>query len=183
MCVPCVHACMSACVRTCVPGCLCMCAHACARLLRLRWPFVRLLANISVGTHIQKHYPATALLRRHPTPPATNFDRLIRLTADRFPIDVSTSKQLADSLDKAVDSADPYFNTLLRICATRCMTQAATHTCHSTCVYKCVRAYTYIVVQAVYFPAGECKPSEFHHYGLAAPIYTHFTSPIRRCSP
>ena len=36
------------------------------------------------------------------------------------------------------------------------------------------------VWQALYFAAGETQPSEFNHYGLAAPIYTHFTSPIRR---
>ncbi|POM72951.1 Exosome complex uclease RRP44 [Phytophthora palmivora] len=33
---------------------------------------------------------------------------------------------------------------------------------------------------ASYFSSGEVAPPEFHHYGLAAPIYTHFTSPIRR---
>lgn len=34
--------------------------------------------------------------------------------------------------------------------------------------------------QAVYFCSGDLSPPEFHHYGLAAPVYTHFTSPIRR---
>lgn len=34
--------------------------------------------------------------------------------------------------------------------------------------------------QAVYFCSGDLSPPEFHHYGLAAPLYTHFTSPIRR---
>ena len=53
--------------------------------------------------------------------------------------------------------SDPYFNKLLRILATRCMTQAA------------------------YFGSGDAAPTEYHHYGLAAPLYTHFTSPIRRC--
>ena len=53
---------------------------------------------------------------------------------------------------------DPYFNKLIRILATRCMTQA------------------------LYFGSGECGPSDYLHYGLAAPLYTHFTSPIRRCS-
>ena len=33
---------------------------------------------------------------------------------------------------------------------------------------------------AQYFCSGEQAQEEWHHYGLAAPIYTHFTSPIRR---
>lgn len=33
---------------------------------------------------------------------------------------------------------------------------------------------------AQYFCSGELAQEEWHHYGLAAPIYTHFTSPIRR---
>lgn len=45
---------------------------------------------------------------------------------------------------------------MLRILATRCM------------------------LQAVYFSSGTKTYDEFKHYGLAAPIYTHFTSPIRR---
>lgn len=66
---------------------------------------------------------------------------------------------LAESLDKAVRADDPYYNTLIRILATRCM------------------------MQAVYFSSGQHAESEYLHYGLAAPLYTHFTSPIRRHAP
>lgn len=69
-------------------------------------------------------------------------------------IKTDSAKALAESLDKAESPAFPYLNTLLRIMATRCM------------------------MQAVYFCSG--MDNDFHHYGLASPIYTHFTSPIRR---
>jgi exosome complex exonuclease DIS3/RRP44 len=36
------------------------------------------------------------------------------------------------------------------------------------------------MLSAEYFCAGSVSKDSFLHYGLAAPIYTHFTSPIRR---
>ncbi|KAI9882045.1 MAG: DNA-directed RNA polymerase II subunit L [Watsoniomyces obsoletus] len=118
-----------------------------------------LLANISVAEKIQKAYPLTALLRRHPTPPSSSFDELSQQLKVRrgFVLDVTSSKALAESLDLCIDVDEPFFNTLIRILATRCMTSAE------------------------YFAAGSHRePNAFRHYGLASEIYTHFTSPIRR---
>ncbi|CAL1543487.1 unnamed protein product [Lymnaea stagnalis] len=118
-----------------------------------------LLANIAVAEKILNEFPDNALLRRHPPPPATNFDPLIKAAASKgFKIDVTSGKGLADSLDRAVVPENPYFNTMLRIVTTRCM------------------------MQAVYFCSGMLQPADYLHYGLATPIYTHFTSPIRRYS-
>lgn len=116
-----------------------------------------LLANCSVAEKIEKEFPEFAMLRRHPCPPPSNFDPLIKAVRNQgFDIDTTTGKNLADSLDRIVKDDNPYFNTMLRILATRCM------------------------MQAVYFISGTLTQPEYFHYGLAAPIYTHFTSPIRR---
>ncbi|XP_057964158.1 exosome complex exonuclease RRP44 homolog A [Malania oleifera] len=115
-----------------------------------------LAANVSVAEKILKHYPLCSLLRRHPSPTREMLEPLLQTaTAVGLNLDISSSKSLADSLDNAVGD-DPYFNKMIRILATRCMTQA------------------------VYFCSGDLSPPEFHHYGLASPLYTHFTSPIRR---
>jgi hypothetical protein len=39
---------------------------------------------------------------------------------------------------------------------------------------------TRCMLQAVYFASGAYQKEDYHHYGLAVPLYTHFTSPIRR---
>lgn len=116
-----------------------------------------LLANVSVAEKIQQEFPECAMLRRHPCPPQSNFDPLVKAARNRgFDVNTSTGKELATSLDSIYKDDNPYLNTMLRILATRCM------------------------MQAVYFISGTIQKDDYFHYGLAAPIYTHFTSPIRR---
>ena len=96
-------------------------------------------------------------MRRHESPKVKELDEFKKLMAKfGFQIDSESSKALAESLDSAKKSDDPIFNKVIRILATRCMNQA------------------------LYFNTADFEMADFHHYGLAAPLYTHFTSPIRR---
>lgn len=120
-----------------------------------------LLANIVVAEKTLQHFPHCAMLRRHPKPSNEMFEPLLKAAESAgYTIDASNSRILNDSLAtvdaEAKKKGDDYLGTLLRILATRCMTQA------------------------VYFSSGEVDDPEYLHYGLAAPVYTHFTSPIRR---
>ena len=116
-----------------------------------------LLANVQVAAFLLQKYPALTVLRHHPSPPPDRFDGLKAMLASRgLALDVATSKALADSLDAAHDPEDPYLNKLVRILTTRCMAPAK------------------------YFCSNDKDEPDYLHYGLAAKVYTHFTSPIRR---
>ncbi|VDN53911.1 unnamed protein product [Dracunculus medinensis] len=116
-----------------------------------------LLANISVAEKICAEFPDCALLRRHPTPSVESYKSLVEMTDSLgFKINIESGKALAESLDRAIDPNNSIINTLIRMLTTRCLTQA------------------------VYFSSGSLPTEQYTHFGLAAPIYTHFTSPIRR---
>lgn len=84
-----------------------------------------LLANIWVAKKILQEFADCAILRRHPVPPPSNYKPIMEAAARRgLKINADSGKSLAESLDKAVVECNPYFNTMLRILCTRCMTQA-----------------------------------------------------------
>lgn len=118
-----------------------------------------LLANIAVANKILSAFPEQALLRRHPKPSKANFDELVESAKVKgFQIVPDDGKSLSNSLDNAQLPKNEFFNLMLRMITTRCMTPAA------------------------YFCSGYVDPqvTSFSHFGLAADLYTHFTSPIRR---
>ncbi|EDR25648.1 exosome complex exonuclease RRP44, putative [Entamoeba dispar SAW760] len=116
-----------------------------------------LLANVWVAKKIYDAFPHCAMLRRHPPPDEHTFEWLANVLKHKGKsLDFSSSKALSESLDKCGTNEDPVVGRIMRILVTRCMQQAK------------------------YFSSGYFSYNEFRHYGLAAEIYTHFTSPIRR---
>jgi protein SSD1 len=113
-----------------------------------------LLANIAVSEKIANAFSDAALLRRH-APPATKTlnDTLGILAKQGIQLDASSSKALNESFD-AIE--DPIRNLVTRLQVIKAMKRAE------------------------YFCTASLDISEFFHYGLSVPLYTHFTSPIRR---
>ena len=113
-----------------------------------------LLTNIAVAQQIAHHLPEQALLRRHEEP----IERRLNIFKERatrlgYTFDTSSAGAFMRSFD-AIENKDAC--ELLQIIAYKAM-----HT-------------------AKYFCAGMLDIAKYSHYALNMPLYTHFTSPIRR---
>ncbi|XP_038574530.1 DIS3-like exonuclease 2 isoform X2 [Micropterus salmoides] len=119
-----------------------------------------LLANIATAHHIHRKFPELALLRRHPPPKAKMVDELQEL-CDQLGIDIDLSS--AGALHKSLNTTlgDDEYSTARK--------EVLTHMCSRP------------MQMALYFCSGVLKQEQFFkHYALNVPLYTHFTSPIRR---
>ncbi|XP_028987946.1 DIS3-like exonuclease 2 [Betta splendens] len=119
-----------------------------------------LLANIASAHHIYRRFPEVALLRRHP-PPKTKMLDEVQEMCDQLGINVDLSS--AGALHKSLNTSlgnDEYSSARKEV---------LTHMCSRP------------MQMALYFCSGILKDEHlFKHYALNVPLYTHFTSPIRR---
>ncbi|KAI8602686.1 hypothetical protein EDD21DRAFT_320029 [Dissophora ornata] len=113
-----------------------------------------LLANMSVAKQICEVFPEQSLLRRHEEPMEKRMSDFIQhMNKIGLELDASSAGALQASMDAI---QDPDVRKVVRLLAIKPM-----HRAKDIC-------------------SGMLPPSKHQHYALNAPLYTHFTSPIRR---
>ncbi|XP_030746049.1 DIS3-like exonuclease 2 [Sitophilus oryzae] len=130
-----------------------------------------LLANISVAKKIYDSFPDIAFLRCHEPPKHSMLLDAQRLL-ERYGvlIDISSSGNINNSFKKYItaDLEGLYLNTALD----------KTRFCRGIVLNH---LFAKPMTRANYFCSSIMdNESEFAHYALSVPLYTHFTSPIRR---
>eukprot|EP01104_Vermistella_antarctica_P019343 TRINITY_DN7540_c0_g1_i1.p1 TRINITY_DN7540_c0_g1~~TRINITY_DN7540_c0_g1_i1.p1 ORF type:complete len:854 (-),score=224.99 TRINITY_DN7540_c0_g1_i1:182-2743(-) len=119
-----------------------------------------LLANISVAELLCKTFPNRALLRRHDAPDVPQMVKLRDLLQKQsIKLDIATSGSLNRSLERIIrHDHRPYIAEAV----------------HSLLI-KPMQPAKYLCTDKDSDPK-----SSYRHYALNFPLYTHFTSPIRR---
>ncbi|KAJ8274659.1 hypothetical protein COCON_G00092840 [Conger conger] len=119
-----------------------------------------LLANMAVAHQIYRSFPKQSLLRRHPPPQTKMVDCLTEFCDQMgLNLDFSSAGALHRSLNEMVGN-DHYSSARKEVLTNMCSRP---------------------MQMAIYFCTGVLKDETlFRHYALNVPLYTHFTSPIRR---
>ncbi|XP_074819509.1 DIS3-like exonuclease 2 isoform X3 [Natator depressus] len=119
-----------------------------------------LLANMAVAHQIYRSFPQQALLRRHPPPQTKMLNDLMEFCDQMgLEIDFSSAGALHKSLNEMF-GADSYAEARKEVLTTM---------------------FSRPMQMALYFCTGVLEDETlFRHYALNVPLYTHFTSPIRR---
>ncbi|KAK6177447.1 hypothetical protein SNE40_015545 [Patella caerulea] len=119
-----------------------------------------LLANMAVAHKINSEFPDTAILRCHP-PPQSKMIEDLQKTCEELGMDmkVSSSQAIHESILKYVGN-DEFSVARKQVLVALCSKP---------------------MQNAKYFCTGMYDDEEnYRHYALNVPLYTHFTSPIRR---
>eukprot|EP00252_Welwitschia_mirabilis_P000053 TRINITY_DN10031_c0_g1_i1.p1 TRINITY_DN10031_c0_g1~~TRINITY_DN10031_c0_g1_i1.p1 ORF type:complete len:508 (-),score=106.60 TRINITY_DN10031_c0_g1_i1:166-1542(-) len=120
-----------------------------------------LLTNMTVAKIISRTFPECSLLRRHPEPNPRKLKEFEAFCVKHgFELNTSSSGDFNISLEKIREKLidDKVLYNIIILHATRPMQLAK---------YVCTGDQRY-------------SQDEWNHYALATPVYTHFTSPIRR---
>jgi len=124
-----------------------------------------LLANIAVAEKIERHFPDRAFLRQHPPPNQEKITEVVEeLRKHGINIDHTSSRDLARSLEKVTQE----------MCETNSENAQVFQSALSLLTVKTMQLAKYICTNDVE------DRYDYRHYALAVPLYTHFTSPIRR---
>ncbi|XP_023578022.1 DIS3-like exonuclease 2 isoform X1 [Octodon degus] len=119
-----------------------------------------LLANMAVAHKIHRAFPEQALLRRHPPPQTKMLGDLVEFCEQMgLAVDVSSAGALNKSLT-TIFGDDKYSLARKEVLTSM---------------------FSRPMQMALYFCSGVLQDqAQFRHYALNVPLYTHFTSPIRR---
>lgn len=119
-----------------------------------------LLANMAVARRIHHAFPEQALLRQHPPPQTKMLGDLVEFcTQMGLAVDVSSAGALNKSLTR-IFGDDKYALARKEVLT---------------------NMFSRPMQKALYFCSGVLRdPAHIWHYALNVPLYTHFTSPIRR---
>jgi DIS3-like exonuclease 2 len=116
-----------------------------------------LLANMAVAHQTYKTFDEKAFLRSHPPPGENQLNEFKSFCKyNNFQVDTSSSLALQQSLNAIIDD-NPNISKVVALFLLKAMQMAT---------YLCVGVQN--------------ASASFHHYALNVPLYTHFTSPIRR---